>query len=798
MRKFYNCLNHFFKAMKSLYLSCISLLIPSVLFAQNGVLKGHVTDKQGYPLSGISVSLEGTNQATVTSSSGSFTLEDNAGTYILAFHASGHEAKMISVTIDKNDTTHISNIQLNQKNNRLNEITINGIRNDYKTDRVSNSLKLLTPLELVPQNIQVVTAAVLTDRQIISMKDGVISNVSGATRLEHWDNYTRINMRGTRASEFRNGFNVTSNWGPLTADMSMVDRIEFVKGPAGFMMSNGEPGGMFNIVTKKPTGETKGNVDLAFGSFDLYRAALDLDGHLDKKNRLQYRLNLMGQTQNSFQNYKFDKRYTIHPVLKYIINDKTDVTLEYALQHATLSNLGTSYLFSPNGYGDLPRDMNLLEPDLAPTKIDDQSLFVYLHHYFNDNWKLSVRAAYLNSKQMGSSAWPGSMDSAGNMIRNISLFDALNESKFGQAFLNGKIQTGSVAHKIIIGLDMGDKQNTYDWSQSHALDTREHPFNIYHPNYGTPANGYPDFDRSKPLTERADASRINQSYSGIYLQDELGFFEDKVRLTIAGRFTHVKQATYGDIYSASKVTPRLGLSVSVAPDANIYALFDQSFIPQSGLLRGDKLPKPETGSDYELGIKKSWFGNRLQSTLSAYSIYKNGLLVSDPDTTGNADHRYSLQLGQARTNGVELDIRGEIARGLSIIANYAYTNSEITKDINETNVGKPLPGFAKNIINGWLNYQIHNGALNGLGFSLGATYRADRSTWSWASENQKSLPDYFRMDAGLSYKVDHLKINLAVNNLLNDYLYEGAPYGNFYYWQMEAPRNFRLGFSYDF
>lgn len=784
--------------MKSFSLSFILLLIPAVIFAQNGVLKGRVTDSQGQPLSGISISLEGTNQATETSATGVFFIKDKPGNYKLAFQASGHQSRVLQVQILKNDTIDLSNIRLNKKKNQLNEITINGARYNYKTDHLSNSLKLITPLESVPQNIQVITASVLADRQIISTKDGIISNVSGATRLEHWDNYTRINMRGTRASEFRNGFNVTSNWGPLTADMSMVDRIEFVKGPAGFMMSNGEPGGMFNIVTKKPTGVTKGSIDMTFGSFDLYRAALDLDGHFDKKNRLQYRLDLMGQTQNSFQNYKFDKRYTIHPVLKYIINKHTDVTLEYALQHAALSNLGSSYLFSANGYGDLPTDMNLLGPDMAPTKIDDQNLFVYLNHYFNEHWKLSVHAAYLNSRQIGSSAWPGSLDSAGNMIRNISLFDALNESRFGQAFLNGKVQTGTVKHQLLFGIDMGNKQNTYDWSQSHALDTKEHPFNIYHPDYGTPANGYPDFDRSKPLSERANASRIDQSYSGIYLQDELGFWKDKIRLTIAGRFTYVKQATYGTVYSTSKVTPRLGLSVSVAPNVAVYALFDQSFIPQSGLLRGNQLPQPETGNNYEIGVKKSWFGNRLQSTLSAYNIYKNGLLVSDPDTTQNADHRYSLQLGQARTNGVELDIRGEIAPGLHIIANYAYTNSEITKDIDEAKVGTPLPGFAKQIINGWVTYQIREGGFHGLGFSVGATYRADRSTWGWAAKGQKPLPDYFRMDAGLSYRFQQLKVNLAVNNLLNAYLYEGAPYGNFYYWQMEAPRNFRLGFSYDF
>ncbi len=784
--------------MRILYIFFVILMISPAASAQTSILIGQITDSLGNPLSDISVSLLGTDHAAITSADGDFTLKSSPGKYKLAVHAVGKKTRLIPVYLKRNDTTILSDINITDKNHLLNEVIVSGDRADYKANRVSGSLRLMTPLDKVPQNVQVITAAALADRQVISMKDGVVRNVSGATRLGHWDSYTRINMRGTRASEFRNGFNVTSNWGPLTADMSMVERIEFVKGPAGFMMSNGQPGGMFNIVTKKPTGETKGSVNMTFGSFDLYRATLDLDGHLDKKNRLQYRFNLMGQTQNSFQKYKFDKRYTLHPVLKYLIDDKTDLTVEYALQYAQFSNLGSSYLFSAKGYGDLPRNMNILDPGLAPTEVTDQNVFLYLHHQFNENWKLSVHAAYIHSRQTGSSAWPASLDSAGNMIRNITTFDALNEDKFAQVFLNGKATTGRIQHKILIGLDMGDKENTYDWNQSHALDTKAQPFNIYHPVYGRPANGYPDFDRSKGLNERAGANKLNQSYSGIYLQDELAFWQDKVRLTVAGRFTHVKQSTYGDLYSASKVTPRLGLSISLDQYTSVYALFDQSFIPQNGLLRGNKLPDPQTGNNYEAGVKRSWFNGRLQSTLSVYRIYKNGLLVSDPDTTGNSDHRYSLQLGQAMTEGIELDIRGTITPGLNAIVNYAYTNSEITKDIDKNKVGDPLPGFAKHLINGWLTYELQNGAVKGLGFSAGATYKRDRSTWSWGAKNQMPLPDYFRMDAGIFYAYKKFKANLSINNVLDDYLYVGAPYGDYYYWQMEAPRNFRFGITYHF
>jgi iron complex outermembrane receptor protein len=125
--------------------------------------------------------------------------------------------------------------------------------------------------------------------------------------------------------------NVTSSWGPLTEDMSYVERVEFIKGPAGFMMSNGEPSGIYNVVTKKPTGQTKGEATFTYGSYDFYRAAIDLDGKLDQTGRLLYRFNAMGQTTNSHRAHEFAKRYSIAPVISYQLDPKTKLTAEYNL-----------------------------------------------------------------------------------------------------------------------------------------------------------------------------------------------------------------------------------------------------------------------------------------------------------------------------------------------------------------------------------------------------------------------------------------------------------------------------------
>ncbi|MBQ3858735.1 MAG: TonB-dependent siderophore receptor, partial [Prevotella sp.] len=233
---------------------------------------------------------------------------------------------------------------------KLGEVVVNGRKQTYTEKDLSSTLRLNMPIIQIPQNIHVLTKDVLDDLGIASADEGIQRTVSGVSKLEHWGDYLRINARGSRMAAFREGMNFTSTWGPMTEDMSYVDRIEFVKGPAGFMMSNGEPAGLYNVVTKKPTGYTRGNASITLGSYDYYRAALDLDGHLDKQNKLQYRFNVMGMSTNSMRANEFTKRYSIAPVLRYLINDKTTLTLEYDLQYMQSSDIGGSYIFSPFGY----------------------------------------------------------------------------------------------------------------------------------------------------------------------------------------------------------------------------------------------------------------------------------------------------------------------------------------------------------------------------------------------------------------------------------------------------------------
>jgi len=786
----------------------VSTLFAPQIWAQ--MIKGTVRNRSNEPIVGVSLWIKGARLGGKTNQEGKYEIQGlKAGNYILVLSAVGIQRQERSVYL-AGEQELIEDFVVDATNEQLQEVVVSSNKKQYKVDTTSTSLRLNEPLLEIPQNIQVVTNKALADQQVISMSDGLIRNVSGAVRLEHWgDLYANINMRGSQIQAFRNGFNVVgSYWGPLTEDMSFVDHIEFVKGPAGFMLANGDPSGLYNVVTKKPTGITKGEASLSMGSFDLFRATLDLDGKLSKDGKLLYRLNVMGQNKGSHRPYEYNDRYSIAPVISYQVDEKTKLTAEYTLQHVRMSEVGSYYVFGPEaqGYATLPVEFTMTNPGIPPTNINDHSMFITLEHKFNDHWKLTAQGSYFFYDQVGYSSWPSKVNADQTVIRNVGIWDAQSRMALGQVFLNGDIQTGAVRHRILAGIDMGKKTYIADWGQSHDLDRDSATlyFDPLNPTYGVPTNGLPNFDRNTSLTARALAAGglQGQRYTGLYFQDELGFFENRVRLTLGGRYTSASQYYGDDTDEAKHFTPRVGVSFSLDKNMSIYALYDQAFIPQSasGTIENGGELKPITGNNTEFGIKKDWFNGRWNTTVSVYRILKNNELTAGPSSTPT--NPTSIVLGQKKAQGFEFDMRGNVTQDFSIIANYAYTDSKVNKvtpGVSGITLGQVVPGFSKHVINGWANYKLPVKALKAAGISAGFTGLLERATDNWGDSDLR-LPNYYKVDGGIFWEGTKMRITANAFNIFDKYLYSGSYYAwlSSYYWQTEAPRNYRLSVSYSF
>ncbi|WP_220628147.1 TonB-dependent receptor [Confluentibacter sediminis] len=778
--------------IKKIILLTTTLFSVACLYAQNGSIMGQVITKQKNAITNANVIIDNTNHGTETNDSGKYKIENiKPGNYRLKISFVGYVAEEIAVTVTSNQTTKVAPIVLIENEERLSEVIIEGTKDNKYSERTpSSSLRLKTELVKLPQNIQVINSDLLADQQVTSMMEGVIRNVSGVTMLEHWGHFARVNMRGFRLPAFRNGFNVEDTWGPLSEDMNNVERIEFVKGPAGFMMSAGEPGGFYNVVTKKPTNIPVAQISLSGGSFDYYRGTVDLGGKLTDDGKLLYRFNGMYQTADSHRGNEDAERYGIAPSFTYNLSNKTSITTELNLQQAE-SFVGSAYVFAPvaDGYGSLDRNFKYTDTNYPVTDIQELTLFTNLKHELSKNWSFETQFAYLRYDQEGNSTWLWDLPNTGDATRYVGIWDALSLGKYFQTYLYGNFNTLGITHNVLAGFDYSEKEYWADWNQSIVIDVNQ-PFNIYNPIYGNTET--PVFDRSQKVRDRFGVTNTGFIAKSFYAQDEIGFIQNKVRLTLAAR--HTELITIGKAESDNKWTPRFGLSVDILPSLTAYTLYDQSFLGQTGVSRLGETFEPVEARDIEGGIKKSFFNNRLKASLGIYQITKKNELVVDPE-----DNNFSIQLGEIQSKGIEFDMQGEITPELNIVLNYANTNVEITKDTNPLNIGQKLSGFAKHITNGWVYYNFaQTSLLKGFGASVGYQYQVDRSTWSWGANNQSDLPDYFRLDGGLSWQNEKIRVQLNVNNILDEYLYAGANYGSYLYWQSEPGMNGRITVTYNF
>ncbi len=761
--------------------------------AQVGKVSGQVqtADKTGLP--SASVYLKGTNLGGTTDNNGRYEfLSVKEGAYTLVISFVGFNDKEVKIKVIAGRETKVPTIFLDEDQRKLNEVVVEADVNPYIRVEPSQGLRVRTEIAKLPQNVQVVSNELIKDQQAISMMEGITRNVSGAQMIEHWGHFARINMRGFKLPAFRNGMNVEMPWGPLAEDMSMVERIEFVKGPAGFMLSAGEPGGFYNVVTKKPTKRTIREVSATAGSFNTYRGTVDLGGKINPSGRLQYRLNGMYQTQESHRDFEESNRYSIAPALTYEISENTSLTSEFTYQQADMY-VGAAYVFGPTerGFGSVGRNFTAIDSNFPKTDIKEWSVFTNFSHKFNENWRVEAQHAYVRYDQQGFSAWVSSVADNGDVLRTVGIWDALNNAQFAQLYVSGDVKTGVIRHKLLAGVDHSNKKYWADWNQAGVIDVNG-PFNVFAPEYNISV--LPEVDRSESVKTRGEGAYQGAEITGYYVQDEIGLAQERLRLTLAARYTDAKVFAYGNEVKNDKITPRFGASFDVIPSLTVYGLYDHSFIPQLGLSAlGDNF-EPEDAIDIEGGIKKSFFDGKVRASLGAFQITKENILVGDPENPN-----FSIQLGEVQSKGIEFDLQGQVTEQLNIVLNYANTNVEITEDTNPDNVGLRVAGHAKHITNGWFNYGFKDESLlKGFGISLGYQYQVDRSSWNWGADNESALPDYFRLDGAVSWRNSNFHVRLNVNNILDEYLYSGSSFSNYLYWQSEPGINGRLSVTYTF
>ena len=788
--------SYFFR--KSTAIVIILLTSINAVFAQNAIIKGKVSTADGKPAEFVNVQLRGTNKGTVTDVNGAYKFEKlKPGNYILLVSVVGYSSQEVKISLKAGETQVISDIILNEKNQQLNEVVIEGEKSEkYVVENPSESLRLTVPLLEIPQNITVATRQTMIDMGMLNKND-VIRAVSGITKTYGEDLDASLLIRGTNAtySTYRNGVGGPIWWN-AQEDASMIERVEFVKGPAGFMLANSEPGGLVNTVTKQPTHQRINEIGLGLGSFNMMRATIDLGGEFKKDGKLTYRLNTGFQQSAKFYKLSNFNRYFIAAALKYDFDKNTSLTFEHNYVKAISAHNAYNQISINEQFYALPYNMAMNDPNIGNFMGADVYNRVHLHHQLNENLNFNAQVAYMTTDWDGAALYLNGISATKDTIyRTSSSSDWYGKLYNMQLFVDGKFNTGNyIEHKILVGLDFGDggEGNSYagDWSNAKRLQ-----LSIKNPIYYLPKDSL----NYSPAENKGSWMSTNK-WQALYVQDHIKI-ANKFILTLAGRFTSL---TTGQDYNGGvndpeyevtdkAFTPRLGLTYLMKDNVSVYAIYDQSFLAQRGAIFGEGRLPPLTGSNKEIGLKSSWFNKQLFLSVSTYSIKKNNVSTGDPIHDG-----FYLKTGQIKSEGVEIDIIGNITPNLTVNANYAYTNAKVTKNRDSSVVGIKNYGTPDQTLNGWLKYRFTKGVLKGLGFGTGLQYMGKRSGVyiGWGSEyGNKYLPTYTILDASLSYSFNKVSVGLNVYNITNQkYVSNGYYHPDVKEWIYApgTPINFRI------
>ncbi|MFT3681527.1 MAG: TonB-dependent receptor [Ferruginibacter sp.] len=797
-----------------LFLLTVILFTTSIVFSQNGIIKGNIQTSDGKPAESVTVLLKKTSKGAVADKNGSYEIKNIApGTYVLSTSFVGLEKQEQTVGVKAGETVTI-NFILKESAGKLEEVVISARKNSGRSSDYVSKMPLKN-LEN-PQVYNTVSAEILK-QQAITTYDDALKNVPGIFRL--WESTGRggdggsyFTLRGFEAQvTMVNGLPGLSN-GSL--DPANIEKIEVLKGPSGTLFGSSviSYGGLVNNVTKKPYMETGGEVSYTAGSFGLNRIAADINVPVSKEKGIAARFNTAYQSENSFQDQGFRKSFFFSPTVSYKVNDKLSflfVTefMQEEKTNPTMVFLGRDSKLQFNNLQDLNYNpkLSLTSNDLS-IKNPRYNLQGQMMYKLSDSWTSQTVIARGQSNSDGYYSYIYDNEN-GNRDFGVWITKENSwtvSSDIQQNFI-GDFKLGSMRNRLVAGLDFFERDVVYagtGWARVHNVNAQGEI------NYKDPSTGEEmdpvyltkqSVDNLLAGTGTGNYEAKNQVLSA-YASDILNITPNLLAMASL-RVDNFKTKGEGG-YNQTAFSPKFGLIYQPIPDrVSLFANYMNGFrnIGPSQVADPDgSNPKlkdfePEHANQLEFGVKTNLFGDRLSSTISYYDIKVANQTMPDPQNQFN-----TIQGGKSRSRGVEVDINAHPCPGFNILIGYAYNYSNVLKGELENiwfEEGKrPIWAGPKNLLNAWATYTFTNGSIKGLGFGFGGNYASDNATLNNTLTGVFILPAYTVLNASVFYNTDKFRAGFNLNNLGNKEYYGGG-------WSTvnpQKPRNLAFSFAYKF
>lgn len=541
------------------------------------------------------------------------------------------------------------------------------------------------------------------------------------------------------------------------------ERVELLKGPASILYGQAAPGGIINMVSKRPTAEPLREVEVQVGSWGRRQIAVDLGGPLTEDGRVGYRLTALARDAHAMVRAIPDDRTLVNGAIDWRLTDHTMLTLLATYSKgSSIYDYGkpTAGTWLPNPNGAISRTLFVGDPGLDKFDTTGSTLGYLLEHRFNDDWQFRQNVLVFDYEADNAWAAIGTVVQPAQRLVSRSATARFDTDK-GVSVDNqllGKLRTGRLQHTMIVGLDYSEN----DFTRAQRTGTIG-ALDLYNPVYGVP------FTLGGAALSISDRKQL-----GLYVQDHIKL-DDRFIALLGGRYDDARNkgrsvavngtSTPSDSKSHA-FTPRAALMYLADGGLAPYYSYTRSFQPVGGTDFFLRPFKPTTGTQHEVGVKYEPPGMNASVTVAAYQLTQQNVSTSDLEHTG-----FSVQTGEIRSRGFEIEGRATIARRLDLVAALGTTDAVITQS-NQNTVGTRPTSVPRHTASLWADYRLPWFS----GVSIGAGVRHVGTT----ELNRLPVPSYTVFDAALRYQVDKWRFALNVKNVADKTYLASCSFACFY------------------
>jgi len=636
----------------------------------------------------------------------------------------------------------------------------NGPVEGYVAKRSVSATKTDTPIIETPQSISVITADRIRDQGSLTIQDSLryVAGMRGeAYGFDSRGDFSLV--RGVSPTIFLDGLQQSvGSYTNTRTDPFTLERIEVLKGPSSMLYGQSSVGGLLSLVSKRPQAEQKNELQLQYGSFDRKQIAFDSTGPLDDDGTLLYRVVAIQRDSQTQVDHTKDSRLLFMPSLSWRPNEQFEWTLMANVQK---DDGGTTSSFLPHRgtvlsapYGEIGSERFVSEPGFDEYDTEQKALTSQMAWRVDDTWTLRQNLRWQKSKvsyqtMYGWDLLRGPVLNADNRTVNrvwsISKPEVTIWSADHQA--ESRFDTGPLQHTALVGVDY--RHAVTDSRTARGTAT---PLDLYDPVYGT-------FDPSGITLSDVPQQRVAQQ--GLYVQDQIRL--DKWLATLGLRKdwadTRVEQGTR---QKDDAVTGRVGLTYLFDNGVAPYLSYSESFTPIIGLdTVTQQSYKPLEGEQWELGVKYQPVGSNTLLTAAVFDLREKNRQMPNP-----ANPLSTIQAGEARVKGLELEGLVEMNRSWDLIGTYTYLDSEVVKG-PVAQQGKRIASVPEHMASLWSQHRFSIAGIPG--FSAGAGVRYVGA--SWDGTDSLKTPSTTLFDAMLGYAYQDWSLTLNATNLEDETYY---------------------------